>query len=378
MAHLLENQAGAFNESNPWGLQIRARAFAGLAKLQATLRQALPQVGAPQVAILLPEQAAQWAESEKLVDLESYINDPIYGLSQQEIADFYPALWNQDVSGSRHWGMPAQRSARLMLYNQSWAQELGFFRAPRSPDEFRQQACAAARASGTPHNGWYLDTHPLTTLSWIYSFDGNILEGDHYRFLSPANLSALTFLKTLFDEGCAWRNPETDPIQAFSTRQALFITLGLESLPEVARAFAAQNSRDSWKVIAFPGATSFVSQGTSYVLFKSSDAAQLAGWLFIRWMLQAENQVAMVKSSGFFPLTRSAHAALSDYATEHPAWEQAVELLEESARPAPALPSWERTKWMLGDGIEEIFRLGLESGQVSRILAELDRTVSEP
>lgn len=377
LGHLIENQASTFNASNPWGIQVRVRAFNGLAELHATLRESLKGTGRPDVAILLSEQAAQWTERESLVNLNLYINDSVYGLRQEEIADFYPPLWAQDAHGLQHWGMPAQRSARLMLYNQSWAQELGFFTPPTTPDEFREQACAAARAGGNGHGGWYLDTHPMTALSWIYAFDGDILEGNGYRFLQPANLSAFTFLKALFEDGCAWRDPQITPIQAFSTRQALFVTLGAESLPQVARAFAAQANPDRWRVIGFPGSAPFVAYGTSYVLFKTTDANQLAGWFFIRWMLRSENQAAMVRSSGFLPLTRMARQSLTDYAAEHPAWDEAVNLLE-SARPAPTLPSWEKTKWMLGDGFEEIFRLGLESGQIPLILAELDRAVREP
>ncbi|MFN3741819.1 MAG: extracellular solute-binding protein [Anaerolineales bacterium] len=377
LGHLIENQVGAFNAGNPWGIQVRTRAFHGLAELQATLREGHKGGEHPDIAILLSEQAVQWAESESLVDLSTYIHDPVYGLRQDEIADLYPPLWAQDARGRQHWGMPAQRSARLMLYNQSWARELGFSTPPASPDEFRQQTCAAARALGNGHGGWYLDTHPITALSWIYTFKGDIVEGNDYHFLQPANLSALTFLKTAFDDGCSWRDLKIDPIQAFSTRQALLITLGMEDLPKIERAFASQGNQDRWKVIGFPGSVSFVAYGTSYALFKTAEANQLAGWLFIRWMLRAENQAAMVKSSGFLPLTRSARQFLADYAGEHPAWDAAVKLLE-SARPAPTLSSWERTKWMLGDGFEEIFRLGLESGQIPLILAELDRAVREP
>jgi multiple sugar transport system substrate-binding protein len=372
MGHLLENQIGAFNLQNPWGIQVRGRAFSGFSELQATLRESLKASEVPDLAILLSEQASEWAAQQVLVDLAPYLNDPVYGLQQAEIADFYPAIWAQDAPGLQRWGMPAQRSGRVLLYNQSWAQELGFSMPPVGPQEFRQQACAAARAAGNGRGGWYLDTHPMTALSWIYAFNGEIVEGQGYRFLQPANLSAFTFLKALFDDGCSWREAQTDPIQAFSTRQALFLTLGIEELPAVERAFASQGSRDRWRVIAFAADFSFVSYGASYVLFKTSEARQLAGWLFMRWLLRPENQAAMVKGTGFLPLTRSAFDRLSDYAAEHEAWKQAVEWLP-NARPAPTLASWRQVKWMLGDGFEEIFRRGLESGQIPLILAELDR-----
>ncbi len=376
MGHVLENQGQAFNLNNSWGIQVRLRSFSGFSELQAALRETLKTSERPDLAILLSEQAAEWAARQALVDLSPYLNDPVYGLQQAQIADFYPSIWAQDVSGLQRWGMPAQRSGRVLLYNQSWAQELGFSMPPSGPEEFRQQACAAARAAGNGRGGWYLDTHPMTALSWIYAFNGEVVEGQGYRFLQPANLSTFVFLKSLFDDGCSWRNADTEPVQAFSARQALFITLSIEDLPKVERAFALQGNQDTWKVIAFSRDFSFVSYGASYVLFKTTDAEQLAGWLFIQWLLRPENQEAMVKSMGFLPLTRSAFRQLSDYAAEHMAWKQAVEQLE-NARPAPTLASWGRVKWMLGDGFEEIFRRGLESGQIPLILAELDRGAQE-
>ncbi len=374
MGQALENQIVAFNALNPWGIQARWRRFSGLSELQSTLKESLKGNERPDVAILLGEQAAYWNEQQATVDLGPYLTDPVYGLGQAEIADFYPALWAQDTIGMQVWGIPAQRSARLLLYNRSWAAELGFRASPSHAEAFREQACAAARALGNGRGGWYLDTHPMTALSWIYAFDGKIVEGQGYHFLQPANLSAFVFLKTLFDDGCSWRHPEWEPIQAFGARQALFITIGMEDLPEVERAFALQENRDAWEVIGFPGKTSFVTYGTSYVLFKTTDANQLAGWLFIRWMLQADVQAAIVKSTGLFPVTRSARERLADYAREHPAWAQAVDQLDQ-ARATPFLASWEQTKWMLGDGFEEIFRRGLESGQIPIILAELDQAV---
>lgn len=376
---LFESQIGNFNATNPWGIQVRPRAFANLSELYAVLERSLGSVERPDVAVILPEHATRWAEAQQIVDLTPYLNDPLYGLTQAEIADVYPSLWAQDQIGTAHWGMPAQRSARVLLYNQDWAAELGFLQPPRTPDEFRAQACAAARSAGKGEGGWYLDTHPLTALSWIYALQGEIVEGQGYRFLTPANLAAFTFVKTLFDEGCAWRSEETPPIDAFAARQALFITVGVEEILQVERALALQSNRDRWQVMGFPAqdGARLVTYGNSYVLFKTTDANQLAAWLFVRWLLRPEAQAEMVKSTAFLPITRRGFEALRDYATEHPRWGEAVAQLDD-ARPAPNLASWRIVKWQLGDGFESVFRIGIPKGQIPTLLAELERAANHP
>ncbi|PIZ25991.1 MAG: ABC transporter substrate-binding protein, partial [Chloroflexi bacterium CG_4_10_14_0_8_um_filter_57_5] len=45
----------------------------------------------------------------------------------------------QDPVNGQRLGAPAQRSARFLFYNQTWARELGFSAPPATADEFRQQ-----------------------------------------------------------------------------------------------------------------------------------------------------------------------------------------------------------------------------------------------
>jgi ABC-type glycerol-3-phosphate transport system substrate-binding protein len=62
--------------------------------------------------------------------------DPLYGLSPADLADFPAVIWNQDDVDGKRFGVPAQRTARFLLYNQSWARELGFDSPPATSAEF--------------------------------------------------------------------------------------------------------------------------------------------------------------------------------------------------------------------------------------------------
>ena len=128
-------------------------------------------------------------------------------------------------------GLPAQRSARFLFYNQTWAHELGFSSPPATADEFRQQACAANasfRTDTSPQNdgygGWIVDTNWQTTYSWLLAFGGGVVDGDSYAFRTDPNLAALQFLKGLYDDNCAWLSTEPTPFDSFARRSALFVS----------------------------------------------------------------------------------------------------------------------------------------------------------
>ncbi len=91
----------------------------------------------------------------------------------------------------------------MLFYNQTWAKELGFLAYPKTPAEFREQACAAAVSNNTGRilerygtGGWLIDTDPLTTLSWLDAFGAQALpaeEGQEYTFNTPEGQAALAY-----------------------------------------------------------------------------------------------------------------------------------------------------------------------------------------
>ena len=132
----------------------------------------------------------------------------------------------------------------------------------------------------------------------------DVLDGEGYRFLSPRNLEATVFLKQLHDDGCGWIAPIGEHAADFAARQALFGTAPLEELSELSRAMASAQNPDDWTVLGFPGTdhVDMMVYGSSYVILKSTPEQQLASWLFLRWMLDPEQQKEWVEVTGLFPL----------------------------------------------------------------------------
>lgn len=387
-ASLFQSQVAQFNTENEWGIIVSGQSQGNYSELFLQTESAIESSSFPQIVIGFPEHALEW--QEHVIDLAPYVSDPIYGLSPTDISDFPEVIWKQDDLDGKRFGVPAQRTARFLLYNQGWARELGFDSPPATSAAFEQQACAAHRALGEdadstndPLGGWLIDTHAMTPLSWMIAFGGGAQEADGYRFLTPGNIAAFRFVKTLQQKSCAWvASPDLPVPDRFAARQALFVTASLEDLPAQARAFSAANNTDEWTVLKFPGdeRSALVVYGSSFIMLESDDATQLASWLFMRWMLSPENQARWVQSTGLFPLRTSTMQLLGDYASSHPQWAEAVKLLSEGET-TPQLASWRLVRVMLEDGFRDMFDTirhpDLTEGQVPLILKQMDDTAED-
>jgi ABC-type glycerol-3-phosphate transport system substrate-binding protein len=382
-ASLFESQVADFNATNAWGIQVVAVNNGNYSLLYENVTAALPTAERPDLVIALPEHARLWDADGAVADLTPYVTDPVQGWSADEVSDFAPVFWNQDVDGARRLALPYQRTARFMLWNQTWAGQLGFDSPPASPEDFRQQACRAHQSMLTdalPANdglgGWLVDTDAMTALAWMQAFGGGALEGADYRFMTPQNMDAFSFVRKMQEDGCAWMPASNvDPIASFVNHNALFITVGLEQFPEVARAFSAAGSADQWIPLAFPGlaASALPIYGSSLVMLKSNDPQQLATWLFMDWLLSTDNDARSALTTGFFPLRTSTLNLLTDYEASHPQWGLAVKLIPQGSL-QPQLASWRAVRVMLGDGFTEMFRV---SGQAAVILTQMESTSHE-
>jgi ABC-type glycerol-3-phosphate transport system substrate-binding protein len=376
-SNLFETFVAEFNEKNEWGIKVSTESLGNFSNLYENVTASLPTTEKPDMVIALPEHALEWDADGMVTDLTPYAQDPLYGIDSSDIPNVF---WNQDHLGEKRMAIPAQRTARFLLWNETWAGEIGFDSSPDAPDDFKQQACRAQQAmlkDASPQNdfmgGWYADTEPMTAYAWLLAFEGGVLEGSDYRFLTPHNIEAFRFLRELSESTCAWQAADINPATAFASREAMFITASLEDLPDVARAFASAKNTDTWKVISFPGANedALVVYGSSYIILKSTNEKQLAAWLFARWLLDNEQDARWVEATHLFPLRTSTLDLLGDYEKTHPQWAQAIKLLPQGEI-QPQLASWREVKTMLGDGFTHMYRVNVPSGQVPAILAQME------
>jgi multiple sugar transport system substrate-binding protein len=399
--HSLTGVAGAefegildeFNRTNLWGITVHASDYEGFGRLDEAVESALLANTQPDVILDYGYQARHWDGVEALVDMTPYVNDPVWGMTSEEQADFYPSFWAEDIvknnnSGqTRRLGIPHYRSAYVMFYNQSLAHELGYPKPPITPEDFRVRACAAAqfvRGLGDKSNfdkgGWLITPQPGVLAGWIYAFGGGITnpQDQGYLFNTPETRQALEYLKGLQNSGCAWTDSTVDPQSEFANRHTLFLVGSLFDIPAQQEAFTKAGSSDEWMVIPFPSNHQPIvdAYGPSLLITRSNPARQLAAWLVTKWLVCPPNQAKGVAAFETFPTRLSTLGYLTKAASDNPQWAEALTLLP-AAHSEPSLSSWRVMRWALEDVMGQLFGPQFGSDQIQALLENLDSVADE-
>jgi multiple sugar transport system substrate-binding protein len=380
----IQSLVALFNAQNKYGIQVQASSHSG--ELYQDVAGGLNRGNYPGIVAAPNYQIQSWDHGGAfVVDLDGYSQDPTWGLSVSEVTDFEPAIWEQDVFQGKRLGVPAYRSATVLYYNQSWAHELGFDAPPGSPDEFKEQACAAAAATTASLEnpgvgGWIASLDPGTVMSWVMAFGENGINqaGDGYDFSSPQTVAAFDFIWVLFKYGCAWIPADLSPEDAFASRQGLFYSSTVAGLGNQRLANEINQSEDEWIAIPYPseqGSGVVNLYGPSYAILKASPQQELAAWIFIRWLLQPEQQVTLLETRFLIPLSQSASQKIVNDQEVVPGQDPRV--LISVGRSEPVFGSWSVGRWALSDAAAMFVDPNLTSQDIPLILADLDTLLAE-
>jgi ABC-type glycerol-3-phosphate transport system substrate-binding protein len=382
-----------FNHSNQWGITVQTSAYEGFGRLDEAVESALTEDSLPDVLVDYGYQVRHWDGSGVVTDLTPYVDDPTWGMSSDEQADFFTSFWVEDLvttgstSQTRRLGIPFYRSAYVLFYNQSWAKELGFPNPPTTPEDFRVRACAAAEyvsrqggKSNLGRGGWLITPQPGALIGWIYAFGGDITNPDTtgYRFDTAETSQAFDYLKDLQESGCAWFETEVEAQDEFANRHALFMVGSLYDIPTQREAFAHSGSRDEWVVIPFPSSDqpAVDTYGPSLMITRSAPAQQLAAWLAVEWLVYPPNQAEWVKELDTYPTRQKTVGYLDEAASTSPQWAQALQLLPD-ARSEPSIVSWSVMRWALEDAMVQLFNPQYSADQIPALLVKLDSVAAE-
>jgi multiple sugar transport system substrate-binding protein len=382
-----------YSRTNQWGITVNVESYEGFGRLDEAVESAIISGTLPDLVIDYGYQGQHWDGSGIIMDLTPYVEDPLWGYTSGEVADFYPGFWSEDMvgggrtGGTRRLGIPFYRSGYVIFYNQSWAEELGFTKPPSNMQEFKSQACesvvlaaATSVSTDTHKGGWLITSQPGEAAGWIYAFGGEISnpQASGYLFDTTETRQAFTYLKGLVDNGCAWSDPNIDTQSEFANRGALFMVGSLFDIPAQQQAFTKAANQDQWTVIPFPSSRQPIvdSYGPSIMVLASTPAKQLAAWLVTKWLVFPHNQISWVERIDAYPTRQSAANFLIENPGVNPQWNQALELLPD-AKSEPSQVSWSVVRWALSDAMAELLDPQTSSDQIPAILSRLTSTAEE-
>ncbi len=340
---------------------------------------------APELVVAYQNQAATYQLANALVDMNSLVNSPKWGLSPEEQADFFPGFFEQDIFpnfDNARLAFPPNRSSEVMYYNVDWLKELGYDAPPQTPEEFKEMACKAAqqpfsKATAEGSIGYELSIDASRFASWTFAFGGDIYDykNNQYTYNSEAGQKAMTFLQDLFKSGCASLVTEQYGDQTdFGAGKVLF-TIGSSSGLPFYKSAVDSGAQFNWSVAALPHTTAdpiLNVYGASVSIPKNSPEEELAAWLFLKYYTSPEVQAKWAKASQYFPVRASVAEGLSDYFAEQPAYKTAFDLLKYSHF-EPPVPGYDFAR----DMIEEAMAAIADGADVASTLEETNKKANQ-
>ena len=357
-----------FNSSNNCGITVDAQYQGSYNDIRDKMNASIATGELPGLVVGYQNDEAFYALAGGLTDITPYMTDSYWGVTAEELADFNPVFIKQSIHpafDNMRLGFPPSRSAEVIFFNLTWLKELGFSGSPTTPEDFKTMACAAAAAKGDGTGGFILRTDASGVAAWTYAFGGDILSADGlgYEFNSQATLDSMAFLKSMFDEGCAYFHTEGYPDPAFAARQAIFTqgsTSGLPYYAEGTANAAIENNRapDEWGVTAIPHTTTEPwtnIYGGDVMIPATNPETQLAAWVFIKWFTQPEVMARWDQTSGYFPTRTSSIKFLADYIAQNAQYGEGLALLQHS-KYEPQLISYQGVRDMASQAFNEIMQ----------------------
>lgn len=366
-----------FNQSNEWGIVVSAQAAGSASEVENTLLSDLQDGTLPElVAAPVDELLTLNKNSQTVMDLTPFVESADWGLS----STYLPVFWDQDLKDGVRLGIPAQRNSKVLVYNQTWAQELGFSQPPQTPEDFLTQTCAANAAlkkdSDSQNDGlggYIIDTDALSMASWAVAFNSDLS-----NFNNQHSIAALNYLRGLLDKGCAWNSKDPSPYAYFAARQTLVYSADLQDLLKQKQAMGSAGNTDTWTVLAFPTANQprLLTEGASYAILSSTPEKELASWLFIRYMSSLDAQGKLVKASVTLPLSDDAIPYAVELQDSLPQWVDVVNLLPD-ATTVPTRADWNQAKMIWEDASWQLFKANLTAEQIPDLVKQMDATLKE-
>ena len=375
-----------FNTNNECGIVLDAQNQGGYNDIRDKVNASTASGEQPASLIVgYQNDQAFYQLNEVLADFDKFIDDPTWGLSAEERADYFASFVEQGVHpvfDGQRLGFPPNRSMEVLYYNLTWLEELGFSGPPTTPEEFEEMACAAAEANGDGTGGYILRDDASATASWTFAFGGDVLNEDNtgYVYNSQATIDSMTMLKRMLDNGCAYFFTEGYPNPEFAARRTSFTQGSSSGLPFYANdmvTIAEEQGRemDVWGVTAIPHTTEDPVQniyGADVMITAGQPEQELAAWLFIKWFTSPEVQARWVEASNYFPTRAGTAAHLTGYVEQNPQYGEALALLGYGAY-EPQLISYQAVR----DAAQTAFNEIMQGGDIQATLDALTETAND-
>ena len=380
-----------FNGSNGYGITVEAVHQGHYGTIEDLMNTAILSGELPSMVAGYANAAAGWANEGVVVDINLLLNSPMWGIPADEQSNLNFKLLNvNQLDFSPFYGMRVawanQNSLNVFYTNLDIVEALGFERrAPETLAEFEEISCAAGASE--MYQGYPLDTGTSHFESFVAAHGGVIFDAEagEYSFESDAVVAALEMFTRMLANDCAYLFAERyQNTGDFSIGITPFAAGSSAGIPFVTWDAATAEMTDEWVVTAFPGAEGV---GRTIQLFVPSQAiltaspeAELATWLFVRYLAGSEAQLAWSGATGYFSIRNDIQVSEADFTEPRMPYARFIEvqdiLQDESVSvySSPGLPSYSAVRGIVPNTIAEVVN---GDAAAADALAELNQEANE-
>ncbi len=271
-------------------------------KLLAALASGKP----PAMSMMYENETSKYLESQALVPVQKFIDDPKAGMKPDEVNDILEVFRKNNTWNGQMVTMPFNKSAYVLFYNTDLIKE-----PPKTWDELEAIAKKVTRKNGDKVEvyGFGLRPNVDTFNTYLVEAGSDFLSPDEKKatFAGPEGVQALEFIVRLVKEQAAMNIASGYESDVFGPGKiAMYIG------SSAGFAFVAKNSqgKHGWNVAPLPAGPKTnltISQGTNVGIFaKASPEEQLAAWRFIKWLVSPEITAKYASKTGYVPVRASA------------------------------------------------------------------------
>ena len=278
---------------------------------------------------------------------------------------YFEGPWETTVVDGTSYGVPWYVETRLLYYRTDLAEDAGWTEPPADWDELKQMAtdlqdggAAHGISLGLGVGSWQ------QFLPFAWSNGGQVIDDDNaFTLDDPANVEALEYYASFFDEGLTSAQPEGfDITPAFVQGSFPMFFSGPWHLALINET-GGEEFADQWTVAPMPtrdSATSFVG-GSNLVVFEESDNRD-AAWAFVEFVSRPDIQSLWYQEVGALPAVQESwdSGELADDAHLSLFGEQ----LQDTQAPPP-IPSWEEVAAAIDDQIERAAIGGVDASDAA-------------
>lgn len=326
---VLETIKADFEAKNPQ-YYVKLVSYGDYTTLRDTVGSAISGGIQPTAAQTYPDHVSLYLEGKALQSLDKYINDPQYGISEEEQSQFIEGFWAEgtiyDQAGTRY-AMPFNKSTELMYYNADMFTKYGW----SVPSTWEEVIAICEAWKLTPEYSEATKSYPGLVYPLGYDSEANMFitltqqTGATYTSLDSTNkgvynafgdnaedtLKSKTVMNWYLEQFKA-KNMATSTAfgtdycsDAFKNGQCI-MTIGSSAGASYNDGSESTVKKFTTGVTAVPQMDTekgqVIQQGTNVSLFICDTAEEeLGGWLWLKHMVSYESALTWALETSYFP-----------------------------------------------------------------------------